>query len=507
MRNFASTVVLVFYLFIPATTSAQQSAMNHFVDGVEAYESGSYQGAITSFEKAIELQPGNLEFHYYLGLTYSAMDRYEEALEVFEKIVEKEPIAFRKAYFEIAAVYARQKHYQKTIDTLTLVEEVAPKDARIYLEKGYAFQKLNQYDLAIDSFNKAKDLEPKMSQLVFYNIGAAHFEAEAFDEAEEMFTKAIEVNPGTPIAQNARQAIVNARGAKKAQRPWYFSGSYAWSYDDNVLQKALEQAEIVSSTGETLDKGDQFQTLNVRIGYKFLRRKKLETGVGISCFSSVYRDLTDNNVLGIIPHLYLNYGHHPFYARILYDYSHYNAGGEEKLRMSALSPVITIVEPHNLKSEISLNYQDKDYLDDVTSDARHLSIEIVQSYKFPDRDLYPRAGFKYGSDDADQEIFSYDYYQLLLGLSSSLPWWGTRGDISLAYEKDDFHRNPFYSLTGDREDNKYILALSVVKPLSDIFQLAFSYSHTRNDSNVSNQGIDPYEFKKNVYSLMITAVF
>lgn len=524
MRNLALIYSLFFFLFLPVTASAQQSAMNHFVDGVEAYESGSHQESITSLKKAIELEPENLEFQYYLGLTYSAMEMYEEALEVFEKIVEREPVTFRKAYFEIAAVYAKQKQYQKTIDTLTLVEEIAPEDVRIYLEKGYAFQKLQQYDLAIENFNRAKDLEPKMLQLIYYNIGSVHFEAEAFDKAEEMFTKSIEVNPDTSIAQNARQAIVNARGAKKARKPWYLSGSFTLSYDDNVLQKALEQAAVVSPTGEALDEADLFQTLNVRGGYKLLNRKDLEIGAGYSLYCAGYRDLVDNNILGHIPHLYVNYNRHPFYLRIPYEFSYYRTGGKEngqdlgfyltfgsdsdkKLKMHALTPTLTIVEPHNLKSEITFSYQDKDYLDDVTSDAGQFSIGIVQYYKFSDKEIYPRAGYKYGSEDADQEIFSYKYHQLLLGLSSSLPWWGIRSDVSLTYEKTAFHTNPFYSVTGEREDKKYILMLFIAKPLSDIFQLAFSYSYTRRDSNVSSNGIDPYKFKKNVYGLMIMALF
>ncbi len=524
MRNLAFIFILFSFLLLPVTASAQQNAMNHFVDGVEAYESGSYQEAINSLKKAIELEPGNLEFQYYLGLTYSAMGKYEEALEVFGKIVEREPVTFRKAYFEIAAVYSKQKQYQKAIDTLSLVEEIAPKDVRVYLEKGYAFQKIKKYDLAIQNFNKAKDLEPKMLQLIYYNIGAAYFEAEAFDKAEEMFAKSIEVNPDTSVAQNARQAIVNARGAKKARRPWYLSGSFTLSYDDNVLQKALEQAAIVSPTGETLDEADFFQTLIIRGGYKLLNRKDLELGAGYSLYCTGYRDLVDSNIIGHIPHLYLNYNRHPFYFRLPYEFSYYRTGGKEngqdmgfyltfgsdsdkKLKMHALSPTLTIVEPHNLKSEITFAYQDMDYLDHVTSDADQFSIGIVQYYQFSNKEIYPRAGYKYGSEDADQSIYSYKYHQLLLGIASALPWWKTRGDISLTYEKTAFHSNPFYTLTGEREDKKYILALSIAKPLSDIFQLAFSYSYTHSDSNVSSNGIDPYKFKKNVYGLMIMALF
>jgi len=508
----ALLVALSFTIF----AFAQQSAMNYFVDGVEAFESGSYQEAISSLEKAIELEPSNLEFQYYLGLTYSAMKQYEDALKVFESIVDKEPVKFRKAYFEIAAIYAKQEKSQKAIDTLSLVERIDPKEVRVYLEKGYAYQKLKDYDRAIENFNKAKDLEPKLLQALRYNIAAVHFEAEEFDKAEEMFTKAIEVDPKTATAENARKAIINVRSTKRARRPRYLSASLTWAYDDNVLLKPLEQAAVISPTGEALDEGDEFQTFLFRGGYKFINRKDLEVGAGYSLYCTGYKELIESNVLGHTPHLYLNYSDHPFYLRINYDFSYYYTGGKEngqdngffltfgdssdkKLKMHTIMPTFTIVEANNLKSEITLSYQDKDYLDKVTSDASHYSGGIVQSYKIPNTEYHPRAGYKYGHENASDEKSSYEYYQLLLGLSSPLRW-GVWGDISITYEKVNFKRD-------DRCDRKYMGAISLTRPLTERFKLMFSYSYTTNNSNVSDGGIDPYEFKKNVYSIMITGVF
>ncbi|MBL7177860.1 MAG: tetratricopeptide repeat protein [Desulfobacteraceae bacterium] len=390
-------VVLIFLTFTPFA-SAQQNAMNYFVDGVDAFEDGLYEDAVLSLKKAIELDPSNLEFHYYLGLSYTSLKQYEEALRVFESIVEKEPEAFRKAYFEIAAIYSRQEEYQKTVDTLTIVEKIDPKEVRVYLEKGYAYQRLKVYDQAIENFNRVKDLEPKMLQVIYYNIASVHFEAEAFDRAEEMFTKAIEVDPDTSTAENARQSIMNIKGAKRARRPWYLSTSLSWAYDSNVLLKALEQASVVYDTREVSDVADQFQTFLLRGGYKFINRKELEAGAGYSLYCTGYKDLTQNNILGHIPHLYLNFSTHPFYLRGQYDLSYYYTGGKEdgknnlffltfgggsekKLILHNFMPTLTIVEPYDLKSEITLSYQKKDYLDEVTSDASHCSGGIVQSYK------------------------------------------------------------------------------------------------------------------------------
>jgi tetratricopeptide (TPR) repeat protein len=514
--------VLLIFLSFPAFASAQQSAMNYFVDGVEAFEAASYQEAIRSLEKAIELDPANLEFQYYLGLTYSAMKQYEDALKVFESIVGKEPVRFRKAYFEIAALYAKQGQYQKAIDTLSIVEKIAPEEVRVYLEKGYAYQRIKDYDQAIENFNKAKDLEPKMLQMIEYTIAAVYFEAEAFDKAEEMFTKAIEVDPTTATAENARKAIVNVRGAKRARRPLYLSASLTWAYDDNVLLKPLEQATVVSATGEALDEDDQFQAFLFRGGYKFVNRKDLEVGAGYSLSCIGYKELVQNNVLGHIPHLYLGYTEHPFYLRVNYDFSYYYTGGKKdgqdegffftfgdrskKLKMHTIMPVFTIVEPHNLRSEITVSYQKKNYVDEVTSDASHYSAGIVQSYKIPDTEYHPRAGYKYGCEDATDEKSSYKYHQVLLGFSSPLPW-GVWGDISVTFERTYFKWNPAFSLIKERRDRKYIGAISLTRPLTEMLQLMFSYTYTNNNSNVSDGEKDPFKFKKNVYSLMLTGMF
>jgi len=450
------------------------------------------------------------------------MKQYGDALKVFESIVKKEPVKFRKVYFEIAALYANQGKYQKAIDTLTIVEEIDPKEVRVYLEKGYAYQKLKNYDQAVENFNKAKDVEPKMLQVLHYNIAAVYFEAEAFDKAEEMFTRAIEVNPTTATAENARKAVVNVRGAKRARRPLYLSASLTWAYDDNVLLKPLEQAAVVSATGEALDEDDQFQSFLFRGGYKFINQKDLEVAAGYSLYCSGYKELVQNNVLGHIPYLYLSYADHPFYLRVNYDFSYYYTGGKKdgqdqglfftfgdsskKLKMHTITPVLTIVEPHNLKSEITLSYQDKDYLDEVTSDASHSSGGIVQSYKIPDTEYHPRAGYRYGYEDATDEKSSYRYHQVLLGLSSPLRW-GVWGDISVTFERTFFKRNPAFSLTEERRDKKYIGAISFTRPLTQMLQLMFSYTYTNNNSNVSDGEKDPFKFKKNVYSLMLTGMF
>jgi len=489
--------------------------MDYFIDGVEAFDSADYGEAVHSFNKAIELDPSNLEYRYYLGLTYIRLDRDNKALEIFESIVKKDPENYFKAYFDISAIYTKQKKYRKAIDTLNTAEQTNPQSARVSLEKGYTFKKVMDYEQAIQSFKRAKAIDPKLSQIVAYDIATVHFEKEEFDQAHAMFQEAIGVDPDTPLAEIARQSLKSVEGTKRARKPWHITSSVTWAYDDNVPLDPLEM--LTPRTGPVQDKKDQFQIFTFKGVYKFINRKDLEVGAGYSFYCTGYKEWFQNNVLAHTPHIYLQYNYKYknlfLIPRLQYDYSYYYAGGksngqdnglfltfgsgtEDKLKMQSIMPAITIIEPYNLKSEIILNIQKKRYLDGVTPGAASYSGVFIQSYKFPKADIYPRIGYKYGEEIADRDDFSYRYHEGFVGISASLVW-DIMGDLSIAQTRTSYH---------NRRDKTYTTSVSLHRLLLDYLQLQLFYNHTHNSSNW--QGLyDPHKFKKNMYLCSLTFMF
>lgn len=512
------TPFILLILFIPLG-NAEQSALDYFVDGVEAFESKNYEEAIDSFKRSVELNPSNLEFQYYIGITNAALGREKEALEIFEVIVDKDPVNFLKAFFDIAALHSKQKAFQKALQALGRAEGIDPKNPRIYLEKGYLYKNLKNYEQAIESFNRAKEVDPKLGQMVYYEMAAVYLEDEKFDLSEQIFNKAIEIDPKSALAENARLAVPNIKATKRARKPWYLTASLSWAYDDNI---ALDPLEGVSKpVVEGRDKGDQFQAFLLRGGYKFINRKDLEVGAGYSLSCVGYKDWVQNNILTHIPHVYLQYNSDPVFLRIQYEFSYYYTGGQPngqdkgiyltfghdsdaKLRMHSIMPVITILEPYNLRSDITLNYQKKEYLDEgLTPDASHYSAGIIQSYKFSNKEWYPRVGYKFGYEDAAREDSSYRYHEGVIGFCSNM-FWGVIGDFSLTYVRTSYQDFP---VEGKRCDNSYIGSISLSRPFFERFHLQASYNHIRNNSNVLSDNIDPFKFRKNLYLFSVTVTF
>ena len=498
---------------------SQDSAMNYYADGMEALDMKDYEGALCSFEKAVRMDPENLEFQYLVGVTYVRIKRNEEALEIFESLISKDPKNYLKAYYDISAIYSGQKNYKKALDTLNLAGKIDPESARVYLEKGYAYKNLKDYDRAIESFERARELDPKLTQLAIFMIGATYLEAEKFDRAVEMFRMSIEVDPDTTLAGNARQTIPRAETAAWIRKPWYLATTLNWGYDDNVPRDPL--GEITGRPlGLPSGSGDQFQTFYLRGGYKFINQKDLEAGLGYSMFSIGYREWIDSNVTSQSPHLYVQYSHDPVILRFQYDFSYFYAGGkdqginppiyltfannsEARLRMHSFIPTITFLEPYDLRTDINLSYQIKDYLDGVTGDASRYGGNITQSYKIPNTRCYPRIGYRYAYEPSDDKRSTYRYHEVFVGVSSHI-YRGVWGDLSFGYMRT---RYPDFSSERDRLDGTCTTSVTLNRNFFRSLLLSFTYLHFHNSSDFDESGEDLYSFKKNVYLLSCTYTF
>ena len=87
---------------------------------------GNYEEAATCFKKAAALEPQNLEYRYYIGVTDVRLKKDHEALIIFEALTAKDPKLFFKAYFDIAAIYGSRKNHEKAIETLRTAEKIDP---------------------------------------------------------------------------------------------------------------------------------------------------------------------------------------------------------------------------------------------------------------------------------------------------------------------------------------------------------------------------------------------
>jgi tetratricopeptide (TPR) repeat protein len=476
--------------------------MDHYLDGLEAYDRGAYDEALADFSKAIEKDGNNMEYQYRFGLTYSKLGKDLEASSIFRAVIAKDKARYGAAYFDLADIHTRKKDYAAALKVLDEAEKNVEDTARVYMEKGVVCLKMKDTACAEDNFRKALALKPELAQSAYYHLGLVYLEKNDSAAAKGMFKQAIDVDPKTDIAAAARSAMENTGAMRRAAKPWHVIADLSYAYDDNIPNDPLDAPGF--SADPATDLGDQYQALGLNAYYSFSFSSNLGLDVGYALSYLRYNDSDNGNILGNSPYLLLKHSGKSWAADLRYTYSYYTEDGDKKLSQNALVPTIRVDEPYGMQSSISLGYIDKDYLDDgVTPDASHMFVKARQMFKIPGREIRPFLGMGYGDEDADTDEATYTYFEFMAGVSFLLPY-SIYADLSYTDLRSDY--DVVYG-AGKREDKGYLIFTQLSKNVYDGVIARLSYLYVKNNSNVMTSGLtpnyDPYEYDKNIVKFQV----
>lgn len=539
-RCFIVFLVVPFVMasFSVETVFAQNvNPMDVFVDGVESFDAGDYKAAMESFDQAIALDPGNDEFVYYKALVYSKTGQKDQAVAIWEGLVQKDPANYRKAYFDIAAVYSGQSQHEKALGVLEQAIQSDPDDARAYLEAGVCQKAMGQNAPAIDSLKKASSLDPRQAPTANLVMAAIYLDNEEFDKAEELFRHVAQVDQGTPMAAAAEKSLEAVSRTRRARKSWWAAGQFTVGFDDNVLNEPLDAVAATAA----YDKDDPYQTLFAEAGYRVVNQKDLRLGGSMGFTALGYHDITASNQMSFNPRAFLEYRKDRYFLRLTYDFNYYYTGSDEHdcqdwgwhltfdpersaLKTHKIMPMLTISEPHGLSSVVSASWTKKNYFD-ATPNANGWQGGITQNWAVPGTPVVARLGYDCYWEDSSDSAYSYYSHTGLGGASCALPY-DIIMDAQYSFARVHHDESPTVAGTnirywsGERKDSLHSVNLSVAKQFGEIFRVTAAYYYGFNDSNVKRTDIimlkngkrdfkiwDPYKYRRNAYTLTVSALF
>lgn len=184
--------------------------------GLQAFEEGRYDEAITHWDKAIELGHQDSETYRWRAVAKSIFERDEEAIDDYNKTIEIEP--GWDAYYERAIIFLRLKRYQQAIADFSAMIEIEPSRGVAYEGRGEALLRLKRYQQAIADFSKLIEIEPNFAGS-YVRRGRAEFELGQHQEALADFNTALRIDPADPyvyqLRGKANEQLGNLEGAKE----------------------------------------------------------------------------------------------------------------------------------------------------------------------------------------------------------------------------------------------------------------------------------------------------
>lgn len=121
---------------------------------------GQWDGAITAYQRAIHINPAQVDSYYYLGNLYDNLNRYEEALPLLEHAVQLQP-NFRNAAYELGVTYGKLGQHQRAAEAYREALRFNSRDIETLNNLAWEDANLGRYSEAVAGYEAALRIQPK----------------------------------------------------------------------------------------------------------------------------------------------------------------------------------------------------------------------------------------------------------------------------------------------------------------------------------------------------------
>ena len=195
---------------------------------------GDIDKASESLRRAVTLQPGNSEAHYYLGAICQQKNMVEEAISEYEKAVEAslkpaltDSASVLKAYLQLGRIYKVRKEQEKAKDRLrkalsidSASAEVISELKSLYKKEAEDYEYRDEHNKAAEKYEEMLRMDPDDPQNVeFYlKLGSIYRTNELYDKAAAMYEAATELDPLNFDAYSALKELELLRDTDSGKR-------------------------------------------------------------------------------------------------------------------------------------------------------------------------------------------------------------------------------------------------------------------------------------------------
>lgn len=180
------------------------------VSGDIRYQDGDVDGAVAEFERALALDPVNVNVHNSLGVCHGLRGDYKRALRAFEAALDADPDEVTARY-NVGLIHLLEGNTETALDHFQAAAQRGDDVFEIQFQTGKLLTELGRDDDAIDYLQKAIQLGPESGPAHRF-LGAVHDRGGQPEKALGLYKKAIRLHPNDAESLSALGRIYAARG-------------------------------------------------------------------------------------------------------------------------------------------------------------------------------------------------------------------------------------------------------------------------------------------------------
>jgi len=154
---------------------------------------GSYDEAVSGFQRTIELDPTNVNAYLGLAKTYDLLGQTAGAEKTFRDAIDMSPQCW-KCYNQLGVFLNSHARYSEAAQAWEKVTELTPDNVWGYMNVGAAYFNCGNFEKADEYFRRSLQLAPDNPD-IYSNAGTVSFFLGRFEEDAKYCKKALELSP------------------------------------------------------------------------------------------------------------------------------------------------------------------------------------------------------------------------------------------------------------------------------------------------------------------------
>ncbi|MEQ9368458.1 MAG: tetratricopeptide repeat protein [Coleofasciculus chthonoplastes F3-SA18-01] len=274
----------------------------------------SYEEALVSYDKAIELAPTYVPAWGLRSWILENLKHYEDALISCDQAIELDP-DYAPGWGQRGGVLGNLKRYEEALISCDKAIELDPNDARTWVLRGWVLDNLERYEEALVSYEKAIELDPNYAP-AWGLRGLVLDKLERYEEALVSYDKAIELNPNDAQAWVIRGWVLDKLERYEEALVSYDKAielnpndAQAWFDRGWVLDNLERYEEALESCDKAIELGYQYSSVFLNRAIAILGLNRWDEG--IAALENAFQHLTlddeaDADDAKLITHILFN---------------------------------------------------------------------------------------------------------------------------------------------------------------------------------------------------------
>jgi tetratricopeptide (TPR) repeat protein len=164
------------------TSKNSDVALEWFEQGTQELRSGNFEGALTNYDKGLEIQPENSEGWYARGIVLHYLNDYGEAIASFDQARAINPND-HNVWNMRGVSLSHFNRCEEAISSFDQALKITPDDYQSWFNRGITLcDYLARYEEAITSFDEALKIKPDYCE-AWYNRGVSLSHLSRYEEA------------------------------------------------------------------------------------------------------------------------------------------------------------------------------------------------------------------------------------------------------------------------------------------------------------------------------------